>query len=182
MSEKIVDTKMKELYIVDGHNFIFNYYQAKGVSSEQISYFRDQLLSDLIQFKNYNLCGVTVVFDAKYGGSIEQSKEVINGINVIYSKGGETADSVVERIVHSNEKYDRIFVITSDYMQQKVIFKENVYRRSIREFAGELEDFKKRISAKVSEQRVSSSQSFYSLEKRLDKGAWEKLDKIRKNK
>jgi len=172
---------VKELYIVDGHNFIFNYYRAKGVSSEQISYFRDQLLSDLIQFKNYNLCSVTVVFDAKHGGSSEQSKEAVNGVNVIYSKGGETADSVVERIVHSNEKYDRIFVITSDYMQQKVIFKENVYRRSIREFAGELTEFKKRITAKVSEQRVNTSHSFYSLENRLDKSTREKLDKIRKN-
>ena len=66
---------------------------------------------------------MTVVFDAKHGDKFTQSREVVNGIKIIYSKGGETADSIVEKIVHSNEKYDRIFVITSDYMQQKVIFK-----------------------------------------------------------
>jgi predicted RNA-binding protein with PIN domain len=172
---------MKELYIVDGYNFLFNYYSTKEVSSEQIEFFRDELLSDLIQYKNYNNCSVMVVFDAKHGDKFAQSRETIDGIKIIYSKGGETADSIVERIVHSNEKYDRIFVITSDYLQQKVVFKENVYRRSIREFAIELSDFKKRITAKVSEQRVKTSHSFYSLENRLEKSTREKLDKMRKN-
>jgi predicted RNA-binding protein with PIN domain len=172
---------MKELYIVDGYNFLFNYYSTKEVSSEQIEFFRDELLSDLIQYKNYNNCSMMVVFDAKHGDKFAQSRETIDGIKIIYSKGGETADSIVERIVHSNEKYDRIFVITSDYLQQKVVFKENVYRRSIREFAIELSDFKKRITAKVSEQRVKTSHSFYSLENRLEKSTREKLDKMRKN-
>jgi predicted RNA-binding protein with PIN domain len=172
---------MSELYIVDGYNFLFKYYRAEGVSSEQIEFLRDELLSELVQYKNYNNCSMTVVFDAKHGDKFAQSKEVIDGIKVIYSKGGETADSIVERIVHSNEKYDRIFVVTSDYLQQKVIFKENVYRRSIREFTAELTDFKKRITAKVSEQRVSTGHSFYSLENRLDKSTREKLDRIRKN-
>ncbi len=181
MPEKTVKPGMKELYIVDGYNFLFSYYRAGGASSEQIINFRDELLSDLIQFKNYNLCSMTVVFDAKHGDKFSQKKEVINGLNIIYSKGGETADSVVERIVHSNEKYERIFVITSDYLQQKVIFKENVYRKSIREFAIELADFKSSISAKISQQRINSSHSFYSLEKRLDKNTRERLGKIRKS-
>jgi uncharacterized protein len=172
---------MKELYIVDGYNFLFNYYRVEGASSEQVGFFRDKLLSDLVQYKNYNNCSMVVVFDAKHGDKFAQSKEVIDGIKVIYSKGGETADSIVERIVHSNEKYDRIFVVTSDYLQQKVTFKENVYRRSIREFTIELADFKKRITDKVSGQRPSASHSFYSLENRLNKSTREKLDKIRKN-
>ena len=172
---------MKELYIVDGYNFLFNYYRAEGATSEQVEFFRDELLSDLVQYKNYNNCSMTVVFDAKHGNKFSQSREVIDGIKVIYSKGGETADSIVERIVHSNEKYSRIFVVTSDYLQQKVIFKENVYRRSIREFVVELKDFKKKITDKVGNQRVNSSHSFYSLENRLNKSTREKLDKIRKN-
>ena len=172
---------MKELYIIDGYNFLFNYYRAKEVSSEQVEFLRDELLSDLIQYKNYSNCSMTVVFDAKHGNKFSQGSEVVDGLKIIYSKGGETADSIVERIVHSNEKYDRIFVVTSDYLQQKVVFKENVYRKSIREFAVELVDFKKRITAKVSEQRVSNSHSFYSLENRLDRNTREKLDKIRKN-
>ncbi len=172
---------MKELYIVDGYNFLFNYYRAEGASSEQIEFFRDELLSDFVQYKNYNNCSMTVVFDAKHGDKFSQSSEVLDGIKIIYSKGGETADSIVERIVHSNEKYDRIFVVTSDYLQQKVVFKENVFRRSIREFAVELADFKRRITVKISKQRVNTSHSFYALENRLDKGTREKMDKIRTN-
>jgi uncharacterized protein len=172
---------MKELYIVDGYNFLFNYFQAEGESSGQVEFFRNELLSDLVQYKNFMGCSMTVVFDAKNGNKFLQSSEVVDGIKIIYSKGGQTADSIVERIVHSNEKYDSIFVVTSDYLQQKVIFKENVYRRSIREFAVELADFKKRITAKVNQQRVNTSHSFYALENRLDKHTREKLDKIRKN-
>ncbi len=67
---------MKELYIVDGYNFLFNYYRAKEVSSEQVEFLRDGLLSDLIQYKNYNNCSMTVVFDAKHGNKFSQGSEV----------------------------------------------------------------------------------------------------------
>ena len=173
---------MKELFIIDGYNFIFNFYRSKKtgekISPEILEYYRDKLVRDLSQFKNYNLCDVVVVFDAKHSTNSGRQEMLHDSITVIYSKSGETADTIVEKIVHNDSDYDNIFVITSDYMQQKVIFKKNIYRKSIREFSSELLDFKRKLSAKLGKNRRDSEKSFYSLEKRLNPEDKKNLDRF----
>lgn len=175
---------MKELYIIDGYNFIFNFYRpnknSSGIAEMELSELRERLIADLAQFKNYNNCELTVVFDAKHTKDRLQIKEKRGLINVIYSKTGQTADSLVEKTVHLNEKYDRIFVVTSDYMQQKVVFTKNIYRKSVREFAFEMNEFKKSLQAKIAGSKKQAGGSFYSIEKRLDKKTRAMLQDLRK--
>ena len=173
---------MKDLIIVDGYNFIFNYYKAKKISSDDLAYLRDRLISDLSQYKNYKGCGMIVVFDAKKGQGTGQSREISEQIEVIYSRSGETADTIVEKLVHAKPDFQNVYVITSDYTQQKVVFKSNIYRKSIREFTIELNDFKRKLREKIAQNYNESSKSFYSIGKRLDKNTKEKFDKLRENK
>lgn len=176
---------MTELYIIDGYNFIFSFYRSQKVlpkiSSENLANLREKLINDLAQYKNYNRCELMIVFDAKNGSSVKHGMEIQDSIQVIYSKSGQTADTMVEKIVHSNEKYDRIFVVTSDYMQQKVIFTKNIYRKSIREFSMELLEFKKNLKFNLSENSRKNNKSFYMLEKRLDFKTRKKLEDFRKS-
>ena len=180
---------MKDLFIVDGYNFIFNYYKAKKfkadnlkkINSVNLNYLRERLIRDLAQYKSYTGCSLIVVFDAKSSSNITQSRQKIDMIDVIYSKSGQTADSIVEKLVHGNKKFERIFVITSDYMQQKVIFRQNIYRKSIREFSQELDSLKKEARENLKIQNQNLQKSFYPIEKKLDKKTKEKLDGIRKN-
>ena len=173
---------MKDLIIVDGYNFIFNYYKAKKISNDDLAYLRDRLISDLSQYKNYKGCSMIVVFDAKKGQGTGQSREISEQIEVIYSRSGETADTIVEKLVHTKPDFQNIYVITSDYTQQKVVFKSNIYRKSIREFTIELNDFKRKLREKIAENSSESSKSFYSIGKRLDKNTKEKFDRLRENK
>ena len=173
---------MKDLIIVDGYNFIFNYYKAKKISSDDLTYLRDRLVSDLSQYKNYKGCSMIVVFDAKKGQGTGQRREISGQIEVIYSGSGETADTIVEKLVHVKTDFQNIYVITSDYAQQKVVFKSNIYRKSIREFTIELNDFKRKLREKIAQNSNESSKSFYSIGKRLDKNTKEKFDKLRENK
>ena len=172
---------MKDLYIIDGYNFIFKNRKPQEFSSGQISYLREKFLRQLAEFQNFNSCSVIAVFDAKRSLNFERSRMIQDNIEIIYSKNDESADSIVESIVHSNKSYDRIFVVTSDYLQQKVVFKKNIYRKSIREFACELKESSEKISGKLLKQKYFSEKSFYSVDKRIDKGAREKLDRLRKS-
>jgi len=172
---------LKDLIIVDGYNFIFNYYKAKKISSSDLSYLRDRLISDLSQYGNYKDCSMIVVFDAINGQGTGNSREFSEQIEVIYSRSGETADTIVEKLVHIKPDFQNIYVITSDYTQQKVVFKNNIYRKSIREFTIELNDFRRKLRGKIADNSRESSKSFYSIGKRLDKNTKEKLDKIREN-
>lgn len=171
----------KDLIIVDGYNFIFNSNKAKKISRDDLAHLRGRLISDLSQYKSYKGCSIIVVFDAKKDRN-NKGREFSEQIEIIYSGSGETADTIVEKLVHAKPDFKNIYVITSDYTQQKVVFKNNIYRKSIREFTIELNDFKKKLREKIAENSSESSKSFYSVSKRLDKNTKEKFDKLRENK
>jgi len=172
---------VKDLYIVDGYNFIFNIRKPAKLTPDQLSELREKLLISLSQFKSYNSCSIIAVFDARHSDNPGRSREIFNNIEVIYSRKGETADSVVENIVHNNCKYERIFVVTSDNLQQKVIFRENIYRKSIREFSIEMRQSKEKISNKLKQQKNISERSFYSVEKRISRNSKDGLENFRQN-
>ncbi|OQA22214.1 MAG: YacP-like NYN domain protein [Actinobacteria bacterium ADurb.Bin346] len=173
---------MKDLYIIDGYNFIFNHKKPAKLSSSRLTELRNTLIENLLQFKSYISCDIITVFDARNSENLARNSEISDGIQVIYSKKGETADSIVENIVHSNENYDRIFVVTSDNLQQKVVFRHNIYRKSIREFSLEMKESRKKISDRLKYQKAFSEKSFYSIEKRIGRDLKEGLENIRQGK
>ena len=55
---------------------------------------------------------MTVVFDGWQGGPVEEERDKLSGIDVIYSRKGEKADEVIKRMVQ--ERTEEIVVVTSD--------------------------------------------------------------------
>jgi predicted RNA-binding protein with PIN domain len=168
---------LKDLYIIDGYNFIFNDHKRSGpqscskdkkIVSDELSSLRENLISELSQFKSYNNCDVVVVFDAKNTTSNTETSGVNGSVIVIFSKKDQTADTIVEKMVHENEDYEKIFVVTSDYLQQKVVFRKNIYRKSVNEFMREIKKFKVELSKKINDGKDKRNTTFYSIEKRLN--------------
>ncbi len=56
---------IEDLVIVDGHNFIFNFFKSAKLSSEKLTYLREKLIADLDWYKNQKNCDMVVVFDAR---------------------------------------------------------------------------------------------------------------------
>lgn len=158
---------MQDLVIVDGHNFIFNYLKSKKVDSKNLSYLIERLIRDLVAYKHYKLCDLIVVFDAKSDDRLDRKTERIDDIEIIYSGNDESADTIIEELVYSRRGYGRVFVVTSDYMQQKVVFGGNIYRKSIREFGIEIKNCKREITKKINSISAYHKKSFYMLENRL---------------
>ncbi len=171
---------MNDLVIVDGYNFIFNYVKARSIDNDALAAYRDKLIEDLVNYKYSKNSDIVVVFDAKNSANSKRSCHIYNGIKIIYSQSSETADSVIEELVHKDRKHKKIFVVTSDYMQQKVVFKGNIYRKSSREFGIELNLSKKEINENIKKVNKNSN-SFYFFGKRLKKDVLDEFSKIRKS-
>lgn len=157
----------KRLIIVDGHNFIFNFFKSGKLNNEKIEYLKEKLVNDLVWYKSLKSCDLIVVFDAAKSSNPQRSMYIADGVEVIHSRKNETADDVIEELAISKKGYREIFVVTSDYLQQKVVFKKNVYRKSVREFNAELRDFKRRIRETVIGQDRNASGKFFPLKNKL---------------
>lgn len=93
------------LIIIDGYNLI-------GVSHANLAAERERLVWALSEYRGKKGNDITVVFDGwKSGGRFPES-QVTGGIRVIYTRLGDTADSVIKEIV-GNRKEEWI-VVTSD--------------------------------------------------------------------
>ena len=173
---------LKDLVIVDGYNFIFKYFNARGMDKDNLLYLREQLIKDLIGYKHWKKCDLAVVFDAKDSSNLARNIQVVDGIEIIYSSRSETADSIIEELVYNRQGYKQIFVVTSDYLEQKVIFGNNIYRKSIREFGIEIGSFKKSMKEKISNSRSIGRESFYSIKNRLSDKTKKEFSAFRKEK
>lgn len=172
---------MNELVIVDGYNFIFHYAAETKMDNDSLTYYRDRLINDLAGYKASKNKDVVLVFDARHSNNATRTTHMINQVRIIYSKKGETADTVIEEMVNQDQSHNKIFVVTSDYVQQKVVFRKNVYRLSSREFGLQLNELKTQLRQQVNQLNKQSNTSFYNLGARLNKKDWDDFTKIRNN-
>jgi len=172
---------MKSLLVVDGYNFIFKYYDNRSINGSELELLREKLIEDLVEYRHNTNYDIIIVFDSNK--SAEKGRHSIKhkGIEVIFSGRTKTADSVIEEIAHLKEGYDKKFVVTSDNIQQTVIFRENIYRKSVREFCQELNKQKRDVRNKLTHLNKTQTAGFSSVERKLSKTSKEEFLKLKKN-
>lgn len=171
---------MKDLLIIDGHNYIFYFYRAGKLENTDIEDLKDRLISDLSAYGSQKECSIIVVFDAKGSSNRARGIQTVDNIKVIHSRKGETADTVIEELAKKWSDQRKVFVVTSDYLQQKVIFGKNIIRKSSREFSLEIDSVKENIRQTIKENKNRSRGNFYPLEDRLDPDTKKKISDLRK--
>jgi len=108
-----------EYLIVDGHSVIFAWPELRKLHQRRTSLARDSLVKQLRDYQDWTGVRVVVVFDGK-GNSIDATADP-GEIQIFYSRAGQTADSVVERLASNYAKKFRLLVATSDYGEQETV-------------------------------------------------------------
>ena len=106
-----------EYLIVDGHSVIFAWPELRELHQRRSSLAREALVRKLRDYQDWTGVRAIVVFDGK-GTAIDASAEP-GEIQIFYSRAGQTADSVVERLASKYGSQYRLLVATSDYLEQE---------------------------------------------------------------
>lgn len=129
---------MREFYVVDGYNVIYAWPEFEKMLEKGLDHSRDKLINILANFAGFDGSSITVVFDAHLVKSGVEHYEIVHGIEVYYTQEGETADSLIERIVGDLGKKGNVFVVTSDWDEQRIIFGRGAYRLTPKEFRSQV--------------------------------------------
>ena len=78
---------------------------------------RDALVRALTDYQDFTGIRVVVVFDGQGGKASEHSEP--GGVQIFYSAHGQTADSIIERLVAKYAQMHDITVATSDHLEQQ---------------------------------------------------------------
>lgn len=137
--------------VIDGYNLIRQSPSLAGVDSKNMRKGRETLINRLASYKGVKGYAITVVFDGWKSDNLSEGREKIKGINVVYSKAGETADEVVKRM--SSNMREGGIVITADndiasfakrqgcVIIEPQLFEERMQMAAISELKGGDEDY-----------------------------------------
>ena len=122
----------KEYLLIDGYNIIFAWDELKDLAKTSLENARGALIDRLVTYKIFKSIEIIVVFDAYKVKGNPGEKEKINGINIVYTKEAQTADSYIEKTAHELSKNYKVTVATSDALEQMIIFGSGALRMSAR--------------------------------------------------
>ena len=109
----------RRILIVDGHSVIFAWPELRRMHEVRTASARDAVVRLMTEYQDATEEHVVVVFDGKSGKTSQDSMP--GGIQVFYSKAGQTADEVIERLVAKYGESHDITVATADLMEQQTV-------------------------------------------------------------
>lgn len=105
--------------IVDGHSVIFAWPELRKLHERRTSLARDALVRKLRDYQDWTGVRVVVVFDGT-GAAIDASS-FPDEVQIVYSRAGQTADAIVERLASKYGSRFNLLVATSDYLEQETV-------------------------------------------------------------
>lgn len=144
----------RDVLLVDGYNMIGAWPFLAELAKASMQEARDALLEKLADYQAFSGRRVVAIFDAYrvpgLGKSYTQGK-----VQVYFTKEKETADECIERLVGEfSHRRRKIYVATSDLIEQHVIFARGALRVSARELLIELEQSEQEVQRKIRKEQT----------------------------
>jgi len=103
--------------VVDGHSVVFAWPELRKLHERRASLAREALIKRLRDYQDWTGVRVVVVFDGK--GSQVSATSDPHEIQIFYSRKGQTADAIIERLASKYAMRFELIVATSDYLEQQ---------------------------------------------------------------
>ncbi|MEC8989219.1 MAG: NYN domain-containing protein [Verrucomicrobiota bacterium] len=108
--------------LVDGYSLLHHWPELAPGRARHSFHARDALVAALTQYQDSSGTPVTLIFDG--GGAppdTPKNETAKDGIEVLFSKKGQTADQIIERVAHLMKPYGEVLAVTNDYAERETV-------------------------------------------------------------
>jgi predicted RNA-binding protein with PIN domain len=98
--------------VIDGYNLIRQSRKFNQLDLMNLQLGREALIDSLAAYKKIKAHPIKVVFDGQSAPAGSPRRERLKGIELIYSRSGELADTVIKRM--ADQYGEKLLVVTSD--------------------------------------------------------------------
>src|SRR6058998_3559590 len=105
--------------IVDGHSIIFAWPELRRLHERRSSLAREALSKRLRDYQDWTGVRVVIVFDGK--GATASATSNPGDVQIFYSRSGQTADAIIERLANKYGEQFELMVATSDTMEAETV-------------------------------------------------------------
>ncbi len=161
---------------MDGYNIINSWPQLIKLKNFNLELARDKLIEILQNYQGIHSVNVIVVFDAHLSKAKMRTITSEGKVKVVYTKEGETADAVIERMISELPSRSKIIVVTNDWNEQRIILGKGALRMTSRELLYRVNAVEETIAMNT-EKSITTPKS---IEDRLGENVKKQLEKWRR--
>ena len=142
---RLAYVRRDDCLVVDGYNIIFAWEDLRRLAAVCLDDARRRLIQCLCSYRGVRQCRLILVFDAYRVKGGAGSGETVGGIEVVYTREGETADQYIERLSYELGRSCRLKVATSDGLERVLVLGHGAQRISAQEFRWEVDQVARQI-------------------------------------
>ena len=142
-----------EKLLVDGYNVVHAWPELKALLRHSLEDARDRLVDRMAVYAQVTGADVTVVFDAHRTRALASAEETRNGVRILFTRRGMSADHAIERMAYTlsgggeplmvatNDRFQRDLVagmggavISAEELQRRVVEAEKQLSRTVEKY------------------------------------------------
>ena len=107
--------------LVDGYSLLHNWPELAPGQPRHSERARDELIHILTKYHDATGEPLTIFFDGAGAPASVSKRETSRGVEVLFSRGGQTADDMIERAAHRFQDYGEVLVVTDDIAERDTV-------------------------------------------------------------
>jgi len=108
--------------LVDGYSLLHNWPQLAPGKPRHSAEARDELIHRLTLYRDAIGTPITIVFDGTGARSGKREPTPTPEMEVLYSRAGQTADDIIERVAVRLQPFGEVLAVTDDYAERDTVF------------------------------------------------------------
>lgn len=107
--------------LVDGYSLLHHWPELAPGKPRYSAAARDELIHHLTLYRDAVGTPITVVFDGANADIHLSTVESKPEMEILYSRSGQTADDIIERVTHRMSAYGEVLAVTDDFAERDTV-------------------------------------------------------------
>ncbi len=126
--------------LIDGYSLLHSWPELAPREPRHSAGARDELLHVLRLYSDAVGTPVTVVFDGSGHRGTRQETDSTPQVEVLFSKAGQTADQIIERVTHRMKPFGEVLAVTDDHAERDTVIAMGGFASSCANFIQTIEN------------------------------------------
>ncbi len=107
--------------LVDGYSLLHEWQELAPGKPRHSAAAREALIEALTHYHDATGTPITIVFDGSGSGRTVAETPDPSAVEVLFSKTGQTADQIIERVTHRMQPYGEVLAVTNDHAERDTV-------------------------------------------------------------
>jgi uncharacterized protein len=107
--------------LVDGYSLLHNWLELAPGRPRHSERAREELIHILTKYHDATGEPITIFFDGSGAPASVSKRESSRGVEILFSRAGQTADDMIERAAHRFQSYGEVLVVTDDIAERDTV-------------------------------------------------------------